>query len=81
MRSRLIASSTASCSQRGIRRSLLVKSTVEHGFGTLKGWMGASLTRDLKTTAAEMSLHVLAYNRKRVITILGVQRLLAGIRL
>ena len=43
--------------------------------------MGASLTRDLKTTAAEMSLHVLAYNRKRVITILGVQRLLAGIRL
>ena len=33
------------------------KSTVEHAFGTLKGWMGASLTRGLKTTAVEKSLH------------------------
>jgi hypothetical protein len=33
-----------------------------------------------KSTAAEMSLHVLAYNMKRVIAILGVQPLLAGIR-
>ena len=56
--------------------------TVEHAFGTLKGWMGAThfLTKGLKTTAAEMSLHVLAYNLKRVIGILGVQPLLAGIR-
>jgi transposase len=58
------------------------KSTVEHAFGTLKGWMGAThfLTKGLKTTAAEMALHVLAYNMKRVIGILGVQPLLAGIR-
>ncbi len=54
------------------------KSTVEHAFGTLKGWMGA--TEGLKTTAAEMALHVLAYNLKRVIGILGVQPLLVGIR-
>jgi transposase len=58
------------------------KSTVEHAFGTLKGQMGAThlLTRGLKTTAAEMALHVLAYNMKRVISLLGVQPLLAGIR-
>ncbi len=58
------------------------KSTVEHVFGTLKGWMAAThfLTKGLKTTAAEMALHVLAYNMKRVIGILGVQALLAGIR-
>lgn len=56
--------------------------TVEHVFGTLKGWMGAThfLTRGLKTTAAEMSLHGLAYNLKRVIGILGVQPLLVRIR-
>ena len=58
------------------------KSTVEHVFGTLKGWMGAThfLTKGLKTTAAEMALHVLAYNLKRVIGILGVRPLLARIR-
>jgi hypothetical protein len=58
------------------------KSTVEHAFGTLKGRMGAThlLTKGLKTTAAEMALHVLAYNMKRVISLLGVQPLLAGIR-
>jgi transposase len=58
------------------------KSTVEHAFGTLKDWMGAThfLTKGLKTTAAEMALHVLAYNLKRVISLLGVQPLLAGIR-
>jgi transposase len=44
--------------------------------------MGAPhfLTKGLKTTAAEMSLHVLADNLKRVISILSVQPLLAGIR-
>jgi transposase len=57
-------------------------STVEHAFGTLKGWMGAThfLTKGLKTTAAERALHVLAYNMKRVISVLGVKPLLAGIR-
>jgi transposase len=56
--------------------------TAEHPFGTLKAWMGAThfLTRTLKRVGTEMSLHVLAYNMKRVIGILGVQPLLAGIR-
>jgi hypothetical protein len=46
---------------------------VEHVFGTLKHWMGSThfQTRGLGRVAAEMSLHVLAYNIKRVIGILG----------
>jgi transposase len=47
--------------------------TVEHVFGTLKHWMGSThfQTRRLGNVATEMSLHVLAYNIKRVIGILG----------
>src|SRR5260370_11777522 len=46
----------------GVRRQ-----TVEHPFGTLKAWMGATrfLTRTLYKVQTEMSLHVLAYNIKR----------------
>lgn len=49
------------------------KRTVEHTFGTLKAWMGAThfQTRTLKRVSTEMSLHVLAYNLKRVMKILG----------
>ena len=49
------------------------RQTVEHVFGTLKAWMGAThfVTRGLKNVAGEMSLQVLAYNMKRVIAILG----------
>ena len=56
--------------------------TAEHPFGTIKAWMGAThfLTRTLKRVGAEMSLHVLAYNMKRVIAILGVGPLAAAIR-
>ena len=34
--------------------------TVEHSFGTLKAWMGAThfLTKTLKNVSTEMSLHV-----------------------
>ena len=41
--------------------------TVEHPFGTLKAWIGAThfQTRRLKKVSAEMTLHVLAYNIKR----------------
>ena len=62
----------------GVRRQ-----TVEHPFGTLKAWMGAAhfLTRTLDKVRAEMSLHVLAYNIKRMITILGVGPLMEAIRL
>jgi transposase len=61
----------------GVRRQ-----TVEHPFGTLKAWMGAThfLTRTLDKVRTEMSLHVLAYNLKRMITILGVGSLIAAIR-
>ena len=56
--------------------------TVEHPFGTLKAWMGAThfLTRTLDKVRTERSLHVLAYNLKRMITILGVGPLMAAIR-
>ncbi len=49
------------------------RATVEHPFGTLKDWMGAThfKTRTLEKVQTEMSLHVLAYNLKRVIAILG----------
>jgi transposase len=54
------------------------RQTAEHPFGTLKLWMGAShfLTRRLKHVRTEMSLHVLAYNLKRVMRILGVGEML-----
>jgi hypothetical protein len=53
-------------------------STVEHTFGTLKLWMGRAhfLTRTLKRVASGMSLHVLAYNMKRVINIVKFEALL-----
>jgi transposase len=37
--------------------------SVEHQFGTIKSWMGAThfLTRGLERVKTEMSLHVLAY--------------------
>ena len=56
--------------------------TVEHPFGTLKAWMGAThfLTKGLDRVRTEMSLHVLAYNLKRVIAILGIFPLLAAIK-
>ncbi len=54
------------------------KRTVEHPFGTLKQWMGAThfLTRRLPGVSAEMSLNVLAYNLKRVMNILGTSGLI-----
>ncbi len=57
---------------------LIRKQTVEHPFGTIKSWMGAThfLTKSLDRVSAEMSLHVLAYNLKRVIQILGAKNLM-----
>ena len=48
--------------------------TIEHVFGTLKHWMGSThfLMRRLVNVGTEMSLHVLAYNLKRVMSILGI---------
>jgi transposase len=58
------------------------RQTVEHTFGTLKAWMGAThfLTKTLPRVGTEMSLHVLAYNLKRVIQIMGVRPLIRALR-
>ena len=58
------------------------RQTVEHTFGTLKAWMGAShfLTRTLPKVRTEMSLQVLAYNMKRVIRLLGTASLIKAMQ-
>lgn len=58
------------------------RQTVEHVFGTIKAWMGAThfKTRRMKNVAGEMSLHVLAYNLRRAISILGVRPLIAAMQ-
>ena len=58
------------------------RQTVEHPFGTLKAWMGAThfLMKTLAHVRTEMSLHVLAYNLKRVINIIGLKALIEGIK-
>ena len=57
------------------------RETVEHPFGTIKARMGAThfLTKTLPKVAAEMALHVLAYNLTRVMNILGIKPLIATI--
>jgi transposase len=61
----------------------LRRRTIEHVFGTLKHWMGAThfLTRGLQHVGTEMSLYVLAYNLKRVIKLLGMPKTLQAMRL
>jgi len=58
------------------------RQTVEHPFGTIKGWMGHThfQTKTLKRVSTEMSLHVLAYNLKRVMAIFGVAPLMQAIQ-
>ena len=58
--------------------SRIRRRTVEHVFGTLKAWMGSThfLTKTLPRVSTEMSLHVLAYNLKRMLEIFGVQPLI-----
>jgi hypothetical protein len=57
--------------------------TVEHVFGTLKFWMGSAhfLMKTLKHVGTEMSLHVLAYNLRRVMKIMGISEMLKAMRL
>jgi transposase len=61
----------------------LRRRTIEHVFGTLKHWMGSThfLTRRLEHVSTEMSLHVLAYNFKRVIRLLGMAKTMKAMRL
>jgi len=60
----------------------LRRQTAEHPFGTLKAWMGAThfLTKRLPRVRTEMSLHVLAYNLKRVVQIVGIGPLMQAIQ-
>lgn len=55
---------------------------VEHPFGTIKAWMGHThfLMKRLANVKTEISLHILAYNLKRVMRILGTGPLIAAIR-
>ena len=56
------------------------RETVEHPFGTIKYWMGYThfQMKTLKRVGTEMALHVLAYNLKRVINIMGIGPLIAA---
>ena len=56
--------------------------TVEHPFGTIKAWMGAThfKMKTMKHVATEMALHVLAYNMTRVMAILGVPGLVKAMK-
>ena len=54
------------------------RAVVEHPFGTIKSWMGSNhfLTKTLSHVGTEMSLHVLAYNMKRVMKLVGIKTLI-----
>lgn len=58
------------------------RETSEHPFGTIKSWMGSThfQMKTLEHVSTEMSLHVLAYNMKRVLKIMGPKPLMAAIR-
>lgn len=58
------------------------RSLVEHPFGTIKAWMGHThfLTKRLPNVKTEISLHILAYNMKRVMAVLGTKPLIEAIR-
>ena len=58
------------------------KEIVEHPYATIKHCMGAThfVMKRLPNVQTEMSLHVLAYNLKRVINIFGVPKLMAELQ-
>lgn len=58
------------------------RETVEHPFGTIKSWMGYThfQMKTLKRVGTEMALHVLAYNLKRVMSIMGIAPLIAAMK-
>ncbi len=60
----------------------LRRATVEHPFGTIKAWMGAThfQMRRLKNVRNEMALQVLAYNMKRMISMIGTRALMAALK-
>ena len=58
------------------------RETVERPFGTIKSWMGYThfQIKTLKRVGTEMAVHVLAYNIKRVINIIGIRPLIATMK-
>jgi transposase len=58
------------------------KEIVEHPYATIKHCMGAThfVMKGLPNVRAEMSLHVLVYNLRRVINIIGVPKLIAELQ-
>ncbi len=58
------------------------KALVEHPFSTPKQAMGSThfLMRRLPNVKAEMSLHVLAYNMKRAINVLGAEKIINALQ-
>jgi hypothetical protein len=65
------------------RKKKYIGSTVEHVFGTLKHWMGSKhfLMKTMAHVGMEMSLHVLAYNLRRVMRILGIAKTMKAMQL
>ena len=57
------------------------RETVEHPFGSIKQWMyhGAFLMRRLEKVRAEFSLTALAYNLRRVLNIVGMDKMMAAV--
>jgi hypothetical protein len=58
------------------------KQAIEHPFGTIISWMGSMhfQMKTLKRVSTEMNLHVLAYNMKRVMQIVGIKPLIEAIQ-
>ena len=56
------------------------RSTAEHPFATLKSWMGYThfSMKGLEKVGTEMSLHVLAFNLKRTMKLVGAKKLIAA---
>lgn len=61
----------------------LRRSTIEHVFGMLQHWMGSThfLMKTMAHVGTEMSLHVLAYNLKRLMSVLGVAKTMKAMQL
>jgi len=64
------------------KAGILRRRTVEHVFGTFKAWMGAThfLMKTIPKVRTELSLHVLAYNLKRMIQLFGVRQLVTAMQ-
>jgi len=65
------------------RLSAALEIACEHVFGTLKHWVGSAhfLVKRLEHVRTEMSLHALAYNLKRVMSVLGIAKTMRALRL